>query len=145
MKKSLLWLGLLSSLFTAPALAEDADNLADGLNVIVTSGEPQTQMMSMVLSMMTLKKGKQVNMVLCDQAGSLAVKGTESPVVKAMEASPKDILQKLIAEGMDVKLCPLYLPSIDKDESVLIDGVEVADPPQVAEKLLNKNFNTLSY
>lgn len=142
--KKLLIASILATTMSAPTFAEET--MAEGLNVIVTSGEPQTQMMSMVLSMMAISKHeKKVNMVLCDKAGSLAVKGTESPVVKAMEASPKEIMKKLMGMGMDVKLCPLYLPSIDKDESILEEGVNVADPEKVAEQLLNKNYNNLSY
>ncbi len=143
MKKILVTLLLACSL-TAPAFADD--DLVDGLNVLVTSGDAQTQMMSMVLSMKTIKvHKKKVNMVLCDKAGSLAVKGTDSPVVKAMGASPKDVLKKLIKAGMDVKVCPLYLPSIDKDESVLIEGVKVANPDKVSENLLKEDYHTLTY
>ncbi len=146
MKKIFMALALAMSL-TMPCFADE--DKVDGLNVIVTSGEPQTQMMSMVLSIMTIEKlNKKVNMVLCDKAGTLALKDSDSPVVKAMDASPKQVMQKLISKGMDVKLCPLYLPSIgkdEKDESVLIEGVKVADPAKVAARLLNKNFNILSY
>lgn len=150
MKKLLTTLAL-TTLVTGNLAAQthehnhDHDDLVDGLNVVLTSGEPQTQMMAMVLSMMTVEQHKKVNMVLCDKAGSLAVKGTSSPMVKAMEASPKQILQKLISDGVDVKLCPLYLPSIGKDDRVLIKGVMVAEPDKVAKNLLHKNFNTLSY
>ncbi len=136
---------LFACMLSMSALAAKAPSSAEGLNVIVTSGEPQTQMMAMVLSMMTLKQNKKVNMVLCSEAGSLAIKGTKSPVVKAMEASPKAILQKLIKKGMDVKLCPLYLPSINKDKTVLIKGVQEAEPMSVAKRLLDKNYHILSY
>ncbi len=145
MKKIFMALALaLATSLTMPCFADE--DKVDGLNVIVTSGEPQTQMMSMVLSMMTIEKlNKKVNMVLCDKAGTMALKDSDSPVVKAMDASPKQVMQKLISKGMDVKLCPLYLPSIGKDESVLVEGVKVADPAKVAARLLNKNFNILSY
>lgn len=134
---------LLSSCITTSALADD---LQKGLNVIVTSAEPQTQMMAMVLSMKTMTTHKkQVKMVLCDKAGDLAVKDSESPALKPIDASPKDMLKKLIANGMDVKLCPLYLPNLGKDKSILIEGVEIADPDKVSENLLDEDYNTLSY
>ena len=38
--------------------------------------------MAMVLSMMTLKQGKEVKMTLCSSAGDLAVKGKKSTVLK---------------------------------------------------------------
>lgn len=142
MKKILTSLLLASCLMT-PALADD---LQKGLNVIVTSAEPQTQMMAMVLSMKSIKTHqKKVRMVLCDKAGDLAIKDTKSPTLKPMNASPKDILKKLIASGMDVKLCPLYFPNSDKDKSQLIDGVEIANPDKIAEHLLDEDYNTLSY
>ncbi len=49
---------------------------------MLTSEDAQTQMMGMVLSNMTLKKGKEVNMVLCSSAGNLALKDSESPKLK---------------------------------------------------------------
>jgi len=48
---------LLSSLVLSTSLFAN-DNLAKGLNVVITSKDAQTQMMGMVLSMMTLKQKK---------------------------------------------------------------------------------------
>lgn len=142
MKKILTTLLLTSCIVTSA----QADDLQKGLNVIVTSAAPQTQMMAMVLSMKTMTTHKKaVHMVLCDKAGDLAVKDSESPALKPIDVSPKDMMKKLIANGMDVKLCPLYLPNLGKDESILIDGVEIADPDKVSENLLNEDYNTLSY
>ena len=58
MKKGLLV--LLSSLLLSTASIA-SENTAKGLNVIITSEDAQTQMMGMVLSMMTLKENKEVN------------------------------------------------------------------------------------
>ena len=121
------------------------DSSAKGLNVIVTSSDAQTQMMAMVLSTMTQKQGKEVNIVLCSKAGDLAVKGIDSPLLKPRDKSPKMLLMGLIKNGAKVQVCPLYLPNASKDESVLIDGVSVANPNEVATMLLNKDYQNLSY
>ncbi|QKF77510.1 DsrE family protein [Arcobacter defluvii] len=135
---------LLSSLVLSTSLFAN-DNLAKGLNVVITSKDAQTQMMGMVLSMMTLKQKKEVNMTLCSDAGDLAVKGIESPILKPQDKSPKMMLQALIKQGAKVEVCPLYLPNTSKDESVLLEGISVAKPAEVAKKLLDKDYQNLSY
>ncbi|BAK73318.1 MAG: DsrE family protein [Arcobacter sp.] len=135
---------LLSSLVLSTSLFAN-DNLAKGLNVVITSKDAQTQMMGMVLSMMTLKQKKEVNMTLCSDAGDLAVKGIESPILKPQDKSPKMMLQALIKQGAKVEVCPLYLPNASKDETVLLEGISVAKPAEVAKKLLDKDYQNLSY
>ena len=142
MKKGLLVL-LSSLLLTTASIANE--NSAKGLNVIITSEGAQTQMMGMVLSMMTLKQNKEVNMTLCSKAGDLAVKGMESPILKPQDKSPKMMLQALIKQGAKVNVCPLYLPNASKDESVLLEGITVAKPAEIASSLLNKDYQNLSY
>ena len=128
-------------LCTSSAMAE----AKKGLNVILTAKDAQTQMMAMVLSMTTLKQKKVVNMTLCSEAGDLAVKGKESPLLKPRDKSPKMMLQALIKGGAKVEVCPLYLPNANLDKSSLIDGVSVAKPQNVVKELLDNNFTTLSY
>lgn len=122
-----------------------AGESAKGLNVIVTSGDAQTQMMAMVLATMTKKQGKEVNIVLCSSAGDLAVKGMESPLLKPRDKSPKMLLNGLIKSGAKVEVCPLYLPNAGKDNSVLVEGISVAKPDAVATLLLDKDYQNLSY
>ncbi|MEA3370976.1 MAG: hypothetical protein U9Q40_06510, partial [Campylobacterota bacterium] len=111
--------------------------------------DPQTQAMAMVLSLMSMKKhSKQVNIVLCSDAGDLADKNIKgSPIKRPNGKAPsaKDHLKMLIAKGASVEVCPLYLPNSGKDKSVLLDGVTVAKPPVVAGKLLNKDFQNITF
>lgn len=124
-------------------------DIHDGLNVIVTSADAQTQMMAMVLSTMTLKKhNKHVNMTLCGPAGALADKEVESTAVKMPNGkapTPKMMMMGLIEAGAKVEVCPLYLPNAGKDKSVLVEGVSVAKPPMVAKELLNEDYNNLTF
>ena len=142
MKKSALV--LLSTLLLSTSLMAN-DNSAKGLNVLLTSNDAQTQMMAMVLSTMTLKEKKEVKMVLCSNAADLAVKGMESPTLKPQDKSPKMMLEAIIKQGAKVEVCPLYLPNAGKDETVLLEGITVAKPAEVAKNLLNKDYQNLSY
>jgi hypothetical protein len=146
--KSLFTKSLLVVAFAIPTILSAGQ--LKGLNVIVNSGEAQTQMMAMVLSTMTVKKHKKiVNITLCGPAGDLAVKDMASPIVKrpggAPDITPKMALQGLIKAGAKVEVCPLYLPNAGKDVSVLLEGVTVAKPPMVAANLLNSEFNNLTF
>ena len=142
MKKSALVL-LSTLLLSTSAMAND--NSAKGLNVLLTSKDAQTQMMAMILSTMTLKEKKEVKMVLCSSAGDLAAKGMESPTLKPQDKSPKMMLEAIIKQGAKVEVCPLYLPNAGKDETVLLEGITVAKPAEVAKNLLNKDYQNLSY
>ncbi len=141
MKKLLVVATICFSILATSSLAEEKK----GLNVLLTASDAQTQQMAMVLSMMTLNKGKEVNMTLCSKAGDLAVKGMKSEVLKPMNKSPKMMLRGIMKKGAKVEVCPLYLPNANKDESVLIKGITVAKPPKVAAQLLDSDFTTLSY
>ncbi|MEA1892027.1 MAG: hypothetical protein U9N33_04870 [Campylobacterota bacterium] len=146
MKKILATTALIATLITPNILSADQ---AKGLNVLVNSGEPQTQAMAMVLSLMTIKKHKkQVNIVLCGAAGDLADKNIKGVPVKRPNGkapSAKQHLKLLIKKGAKVAVCPLYLPNANKDKSILLEGITVAKPPVVAGRLLNEDFANITF
>ncbi len=146
MKKILATTALIATLITPNILSAGQ---AKGLNVLVNSGDSQTQAMAMVLSLMTIKKHKkQVNIVLCGPAGDLADKNIEGVPVKRPNGkapSAKQHLQILISKGAKVEVCPLYLPNSGKDKSILLEGITVAKPPMVAGKLLNQDFQNITF
>ncbi len=141
MKKKILTSLAVVSLLTGSVYADSSK----GLNVILTSKDTQTQLMAMILSMKSLEQSKKVNVVLCSDAGELAVKNAKSKVLKPINKSPKMLLKGIIKKGADVKVCPLYLPNANKDKSMLIQGVSVANPKEVATKLLDTDYKLLSY
>ncbi len=145
--KKLILSTVLASALLVPSIASAAQ--AKGMNVLVNSGDHQTQAMAMVLSLMTMKKHKkEVNIVLCGKAGDLADKNIKGTPVKRPDGkapSAKMHLKKLIKMGASVQVCPLYLPNTGKDKSVLLDGITVAKPPVVARKLLNTNYQNITF
>ena len=146
MKKIIASTALIATLITPSILSADQ---AKGLNVLVNSANPQTQAMAMVLSLMSIKKHKkEVNIVLCGPAGDLADKSIKGVPVKrpnGKSPSAKQHLIMLINKGAKVEVCPLYLPNTGKDKSVLLEGITVAKPPMVAGKLLDKDFQNITF
>ena len=121
-----------------PASAPQATTVADntkGLYVVITEADPMTQMMALVLSTQTVMQGKSVQSLLCGPGGDLAMKNSRQVMMKPQNKSPQMLLADLMAKGVQVELCPLYLPNKGKTEGDLIKGVTVAKPPVVAQKL----------
>jgi len=146
MKKTMIKIGLSLALLI-PAMSNAQE--AKGLNVLINSGVPQTQAMAMVLSRVSLQKyKKEVNIVLCGKAGHLANKNTKGVSVKRPNGkapTTKQQLKRLIKLGANVQVCPLYLPNAGKTKSILLNGITIAKPGVVASKLLNKDYQNLTF
>jgi predicted peroxiredoxin len=130
--------------FTVAAFVYGSD-YSKNLLVIVTTDDPVTQLMAMVLATQTMKKGATVNVLLCGEAGSLALKDSPETLLKPNNTSPQMLLKNLVQNGVNVELCPPYLPNKEKTTADLIDGVSVAKPPRVADQLLHQDTRILSY
>lgn len=108
--------------------------------VILTSDSLETQSMAMILANAMQQQGSDLRVLLCDQAGDLAVEGYQSaepvntpPSNPAGQVTPEGILQMLMKNGAQVDVCAIYLPNRDYGEEVLRDGVGVAAPGPIAE------------
>jgi predicted peroxiredoxin len=143
MYKYIITLFLAFSL-AVPTFGFSSEN-SKNLLIVVTTDDPITQLMSMVLATQTMEKGATVNVLLCGEAGSLAVKNSPEILLKPNNKSPQMLLKNLIQKGVNIEICPPYLPNKDKSLSDLIDGISVAKPPQVADMLLQEDMKILSY
>ena len=143
MKKS--YYALILSVFLLMANAAFAEQ-AKGLNVLVTSADRQAQMMAMVLAFQAMKThDKEVTMVLCAAAGDLALQSTETETFLPLNKSPSMLLKALLEMGASIQVCPLYLPSAGKTTDDLIEGVVVGKPPVCAGKVLDKDYQNLTF
>lgn len=111
---------------------------------ILTSDSLQTQGMSMVLANAMAKQGTQVNVLLCDKAGDLALKSTTSEPLKPMGATPEGLMMNLIKGGAQVKVCALYLPNKGASKEDLREGVTVASPPEMAAMMGQQETKVIS-
>lgn len=143
MGKIIIWISFVC-LLAVPAYgygSEDSKNLL----VIVTTDDTVTQLMAMVLATQSMKKGADVDVLLCGQAGTLAIKDSPEILLKPNNKSPQMLLRNLIQNGVNVEICPPYLPNAEKTTADLIHGVSVAKPPQVADRILHEDTKILSY
>lgn len=124
---------------------ECANNPEQAL-VILTSAALQTQGMAMALCSALQKQGVLLNIMLCDQAGDLAIQGYQSPQVLAPQGmTPEGLLQQLLNNGADVSVCALYLPNSSYQEEDLRQGVRVADPAGMAQLMRNANSKVFTF
>lgn len=134
----------LATALAAPALAQEAPDLV----TVVTSDQPQVQLMSMVLTMQAIEQGRSVHMLLCGAGGDLALADAPESATAPQpprDMSPQGLLTAIIGRGATVEVCAIYLPGLGADETVLIDGVGVAQPPAMAGALLGEDTVVWSF
>lgn len=147
MKKTLMATGVAAAaaLGAGAGLAESPAKLV----TVVTSPEPQTQLMAMVLTMQAAQKGADAHILLCGPAGDLALR--DAPASATAGQPPKGMspqgLMQTIREKTDttVEVCAIYLPGKGLDPSALLDGVGVASPPEMADRLMAGDTRVLSF
>lgn len=134
----------LSTLAALPASADEKPDLV----TILTSQDPQAQLMSMVLTMQSLKQGAKTYTLLCGAGGDLALKDAPEGATAPQEPkgmSPQGLMQKIMAAGGTVELCAIYLPNKGVGADALIEGVGSAKPPEMAARLLADNTRIMSF
>ncbi len=136
--------GVLSLGLAAPAAAESAETLV----TVVTSENPQTQLMAMVLTAQAVEQGADARILLCGAGGDLGLSDAPESATAAQpprDASPQGLMQMLMGNGVTVEVCAIYLPGLGADETVLLDGVGVAQPPAMAEAMMAENARFWSF
>lgn len=132
----------LSTLLAAGVMATTAD--AQDVLVYLTSGSTQTQGMALVLANQMVQQQAKVQVLLCDEAGDLALAEPVSSKLKPLDKSPAELLASLMQQGVKVEVCALYLPN--KTGAVSLKaGITAAKPPVIAAMLLNPEVKTLSF
>lgn len=121
-----------------------ANNVKEVL-VILSSDSLQTQGMAMVLANTMAEKGAKVNVLLCDEAGDLALKSYEGEALAPRNVTPGQMLRGLLKAGGTASVCALYLPNSDNSKDDLIDGVGVAMPPQMADQMLDRTVRVFTF
>ncbi|MCC5886663.1 MAG: DsrE family protein [Gammaproteobacteria bacterium] len=133
MKKILLAATIVVGLASAAGAEEKR------LVTVVTSPEPQTQLMAMVLTMQAAQKGAQVRVLLCGSGGDIALEQAPESATAPQPPrgmSPQGLMQSIMAAGGRVEVCAIYLPGRGIGADMLIKGVGVAQPPEMAEAML---------
>ncbi len=127
----------------APAQAQDVPDLV----TLLTSGDPQTQLMGMVLTMQAIQLGSDAHVLLCGPAGDLALEQAPASATAPQQPqgmSPQGLMQKVMQSGATVEVCAIYLPNKGADADVLLDGIAVAKPAEMAARILAPNTRIMS-
>lgn len=128
------------------AEGQESADAADELFVVVTSENPETQMMAMVLATQSMNQEVPVRILLCSEAGDLALQESESPAFMPVERSPKQLLMGLLSNGAQVEVCGIYLPNRpDLSEADLMEGIGTASPPEVAGYMKRPDVRYFSF
>lgn len=148
MRKTLTALALGPVLAVALAAGPAAADETPDLVTILTAPEPQTQLMSMVLSMQALQQGAAVHILLCGPAGDLALADPPASATapqKPRDMSPQGLMQQIMAKGGTVEVCAIYLPNKGVGPEALLAGVGMAKPPEMAARLLADDTRIMSF
>ena len=134
-RKTLTAVVAAGALLAGPALAEGPDRVV----TVVTAEHPQTQLAAMVLSMQAVEQGRSVRVLLCGPAGDIALRDAPDSVTAPQpphDMSPQGLMQAMMGRGAEVQVCAIYLPGLGADDTVLLEGVTVAQPPEMAGAML---------
>lgn len=102
-------------------------------------------MMAFVLATQTANRGVPVRILLCGDAGNLALKDSESSAFRPANRYPKHLLVGLIERGMKTEVCVIFLPIRNNSESDLLEGAGVARPSEVAEYMEHDNVRYFTF
>ncbi len=136
------------TLLAVMATAARAESTKPNLVTILTAAEPQTQLMAMVLTMQSLKKGSKVDVLLCGPAGDIALKEAPESATAPQQPkgmSPQKLMQAIMKQGGRVSVCAIYLPNKRLGADALLAGIAQAKPPAMADKLLGANTTVMSF
>ena len=135
----------LSVLTALPAAAQDQPELV----TIVTSPDPQTQLMAMVLTMQSVQQGASAHILLCGPAGDMALQDAPESATAPQEPrgmSPQGLMTTILEKTpTTAEVCAIYLPNAGLEADALIDGVTPAKPDEMAGRLLGDNVRILSF
>ena len=136
---------LLAVAFAATAVAASAQQ---PLVTVVTSAEPQTQLMAMVLTMQAAQQGSPVRILLCGPGGDLGLADAPAAATAPQpprDMSPQGLMKAIMAKGATVEVCAIYLPGKGLDAAALLPGVGVAQPPAMAGAMLAADARVWSF
>ncbi|MBK8639675.1 MAG: hypothetical protein IPN92_15895 [Chromatiaceae bacterium] len=138
MKKSLIAMAL--TLGSGLALAE-----SQPVTLVLTEDDTMTQGIALVLANQMQEQGAQVSILLCDQAGDLALKDAGGEPLKPNNVTPAQLLDGAIKKGATASVCALYLPNTGHKPEDLKEGIIPAKPAEMGRALLEPNRKVFTF
>lgn len=142
----------IKSVMAAMMLMASAVGQADetrNLVTVVTSPEPQTQLMAMVLTMQAAQQGAKAHVLLCGPGGDMALKDAPASVLAPQapkSMSSQGLMKMLLEKGLvTAEVCAIYLPNAQLTPDALLSGVGVADPAVMGGRIIAENTQVMSF
>lgn len=111
------------------------------------SAEPaESQAFSLILANQMQGSGNAVEVLLCGAAGDMALKAAPAAQVAPVTpqgASVKALAERFIKQGGKISVCAIYLPNRKLTPEALIEGVAVANPKDMAAKMVNPEIRVI--
>lgn len=142
MKKTLISLTLGLGLLAGNVMA---DEQKQQVSILLNSGSTMNQGMAMVLANQMQEQGAQVDILLCDAAGDMALADATSETLKPNNVTPVQLLDGALKKGATASVCALYLPNAGKTAEDLREGVTAAKPADMAARLLEPNRKVIGF
>ena len=134
-----------STIVNTQASPVPCDQLEQAL-VIISTASLQTQGMALVLSRALQERGVQLNILLCDAAGDLAIADYQSANALAPKGmKPEMLLQQMLTAGAQVAVCALYVPNSQYKVEDLRAGVTVAQPADIAQMMCRQDAKVFTF
>jgi predicted peroxiredoxin len=115
------------------------------VTVILSSASTMTQGMAMVLANQMQAQGGQVDILLCDAAGDLALKDAAGEALKPQNVTSAQLLDAAMAKGATASVCALYLPNSGKQAGDLKAGIAAAKPDDMGRALLEPQRKVMAF
>lgn len=127
------------------SLTVQPNSSANELFVMLSSSDQETQMFAMVLATRAAEQGKAVRILLCGEAGRMAIRGLPSDKFGPSDRSPHELLYNLKSNGARVEVCAIFIPNRDFIRSDLEDGITIANPDDVASYMMRPEVKLLTF
>jgi hypothetical protein len=82
------------------------------LFVVVTSGDPMTQAVAMILSQQALQRQTPVRLLLCSEGTGIALGGYARAPLQPSGLTVQQMLQGLIRARATVEVCPIFFAKV---------------------------------
>lgn len=115
------------------------------VTVILNAASPMTQGIALVLATQMQAQGAQVDVLLCDAAGDLALKDAGGEPLEPQDVTPAQLLGAAMKKGATASVCALYLPNTGRTPDSLREGVAPAKPDDMGRSMLEAGRKVLVF
>ncbi|KPF64233.1 hypothetical protein IP69_18530 [Bosea sp. AAP35] len=124
------------------ALAAMASPAVAGQKMLMLLSAPaaEAQAFNLVLANQVQASGHGIHMLLCGEAGDMALKTAPEAATKTVTPqgmTVRTLLEGLLNKGGTVQVCAIYLPNRKLQADALMEGVSAARPQDIATMMVD--------